>query len=49
MANGELYAPDGLADLAAGVLRVNLLYPDSKQFASKALSYQKRWPWLCIA
>lgn len=45
---GALYAPDGLADLAAGVLRPNPVYPDMRQFEAKALSYQQRWPWLRI-
>lgn len=48
VATGELYAPDGLADLTAGVLRLNPLYPDAKQFAAKASSYQERWSWLRI-
>lgn len=48
VATGELYAPDGLADLTAGVLRINPLYPDAKQFAAKASSYQERWSWLRI-
>ena len=47
-ATGELYAPDGLDDLAAGVLRPNPVYPDMRQFEAKALSYQDRWPWLRI-
>ena len=48
VASGELYAPDGLEDLAAGVLRINPLYPDTRQFEVKARSYQDRWPWLRI-
>ncbi|WP_028605774.1 nucleotidyltransferase family protein [Ottowia thiooxydans] len=48
VATGELYAPDGLDDLAAGVLRPNPLYPDARQFEGKARSYQERWPWLKI-
>ncbi|MBT9549579.1 MAG: nucleotidyltransferase family protein [Hydrogenophaga sp.] len=49
VATGALYAPDGLTDLTAGVLRVNPQFPDFDQFAAKALSYQERWPWLRIA
>ncbi|MET4576265.1 nucleotidyltransferase family protein [Ottowia thiooxydans] len=48
VATGQLYAPDGLTDLAAGVLRPNPLYRDLRQFEAKAISYQERWPWLRI-
>jgi len=47
--NGELYAPDGLHDLAAGVLRMNPRNPQPDLFRSKAESYQRRWAWLEIA
>lgn len=47
--SGALYAPDGLEDLAAGILRPNFAYPDTRQFDAKACSYQQRWPWLRIA
>lgn len=46
--SGALYAPDGLDDLAAGILRPNPVYPDTRQFDTKARSYQERWPWLQI-
>lgn len=45
-ASGDLYAPDGLDDLAAGILRPNPEFPDLQQFEVKAISYQQRWPWL---
>jgi hypothetical protein len=45
---GELYAPDGLADLASGVLRMNPRNPKPGLFKAKAESYQQRWPWLEI-
>ena len=44
----ELYAPDGLGDLAAGLLRVNPRHPRPAQFRAKAAGYISRWPWLCI-
>ena len=46
---GELYAPNGLAELAAGVLRMNPLNPKPDLFKAKAQSYRQRWPWLQIA
>lgn len=46
---GKLYAPNGLGDLGAGILRPN---PKSgsppKLFEAKARDYQERWPWLRI-
>ncbi len=42
----ELYAPNGLADLYAGILRPNPLCDHRALFREKALSYQSRWPWL---
>lgn len=45
---GELYAPDGLADLISGKLRINSLNPKPALFRQKAESYQERWPWLEI-
>jgi uncharacterized protein len=44
----ELYAPDGLADLARGHLRPNPLNLRSDRYPEKAASYQARWPWLTI-
>lgn len=46
--SGTLYAPDGLAELHAGRLRMNPLLPNPELFRRKALSYQIRWPWLQI-
>lgn len=45
---GDLYAPNGLGDLASGLLRQNPLNPKPKLFRQKAESYQQRWPWLEI-
>ncbi|WP_237480045.1 nucleotidyltransferase family protein [Lichenibacterium dinghuense] len=45
---GEVYAPYGLADLAAGVLRVNPRHPRPALFRAKAEDYRARWPWLTI-
>jgi hypothetical protein len=44
----ELYAPYGLAELYAGVLRENPLNAEPHLFRAKAASYRKRWPWLTI-
>ena len=46
--SGALYAPDGLHDLQAGLLRMNPLLPKRELFHRKALSYRERWPWLRI-
>ncbi|HTI81327.1 MAG TPA: nucleotidyltransferase family protein [Acetobacteraceae bacterium] len=43
-----VYAPNGLTDLANGVLRMNPLNRDPVLFRQKAESYQSRWPWLSI-
>lgn len=45
---GELYAPNGLRDVYAGVLRMNPLNRRPTLFQAKAESYQSRWPWLRI-
>jgi uncharacterized protein len=45
---GELYAPSGLEELYAGVLRPNPLNPRPKLFIEKAESYRARWPWLRV-
>jgi hypothetical protein len=42
----EVYAPNGLAILYAGVLTPNPLVPHLKLFRSKAASYRSRWSWL---
>lgn len=45
---GELCAPYGLDDLAAGRSQPNPLTPDAALFRAKAESYRRRWPWLEI-
>jgi hypothetical protein len=45
---GELYAPNGLADVYGGVLRMNPANCQPAQFLEKAKSYQSRWSWLRI-
>ena len=44
-----LYAPYGLDELKAGLLRINPANPKPDQFRNKAESYRKRWQWLEIA
>lgn len=44
----ELYAPYGLDELYAGLLKMNPLNPKVEQFQAKAQSYQQRWPWLKV-
>lgn len=44
----ELYAPDGLGELATGVLRMNPRHPIPELFRLKASDYKARWPWLTI-
>lgn len=48
LADGSLYAPDGLDDLGAGILRMNPLLPMPAMFLKKAADYRARWPWLSI-
>lgn len=45
-AEGVLYAPYGLEDLAAGILRPNPRTPDPVQYRLKVESYRARWPHL---
>lgn len=45
---GALYAPYGLAELWAGLLRMNPVNPQPARFLEKAASYRARWPWLTI-
>lgn len=45
-ARGELYAPCGLADLAAGILRPNPHNHTPGLYAAKVADYRTRWPWL---
>jgi hypothetical protein len=45
---GGVYAPDGLEDLARGVLGMKPLNARPDLFRRKAESYRARWPWLTI-
>ena len=47
-AAGDVHAPDGFADLEAGILRPHRDNPRLPQMLAKAESYRKRWPWLTI-
>ncbi|MER3555000.1 MAG: hypothetical protein C4331_11820 [Meiothermus sp.] len=42
----EVYAPYGLEETEAGILRPNPNNGTPHLFAAKAESYQRRWPWL---
>jgi hypothetical protein len=44
----QLYAPAGLDDLFAGILRPNARNDRPERFLAKAESYRARWPWLTI-
>lgn len=44
-----LYAPYGLEELYAGLLRPNPACPHLPLFQAKAQSYRARWPWLTVA
>lgn len=44
----ELYAPNGLDILYAGVLTPNPLTPHLPLFRAKAASYKSRWDWLRV-
>lgn len=46
--SGEVFAPDGFADLEAGILRINPLMPRPGKWQAKAETYKARWPWLTI-
>jgi len=48
VANGELYAPNGLQDLEGGILRPNPANSRADRFLEKAKDYQTRWRWLTI-
>jgi len=45
---GEIYAPNGLDALYAGILAPNPLVPHADLFARKTASYRARWPWLRV-
>jgi hypothetical protein len=44
----ELFAPYGLADAAAGALRINPRNAQPAEFRRKAEEYRRRWPFLTI-
>ncbi|AKV08273.1 hypothetical protein B723_18430 [Pseudomonas fluorescens NCIMB 11764] len=46
--SGEVYAPYGLSDVEAGLLRINPVMHETDLFTHKAESYRARWPWLTI-
>ncbi|THF88656.1 nucleotidyltransferase family protein [Deinococcus sp. KSM4-11] len=46
--SGAVYAPCGLADLAAGRLRLNTRNHTTELFTAKVQSYVARWPWLQV-
>ncbi len=48
VASGEVFAPDGFADLEAGILRINPVLPREELWRAKAEHYRERWPWLRI-
>lgn len=48
VADGRLYAPDSLQDLADGLLRINPRHALPDLFRAKAASYRARWPWLRV-
>jgi hypothetical protein len=43
-----LYAPYGLEELYAGLLKANPACPHLPLFRAKAESYRQRWPWLTV-
>jgi hypothetical protein len=45
---GALYAPGGLEDTCAGILRINPLNPIPHLFLEKAEDLKRRWEWLTI-
>ena len=48
VADGRLYAPNGLEELGQGLLRMNPMLPQPAMFLRKAANYQARWPWLTV-
>ena len=46
--SGTVYAPNGLEELTAGVLRMNPINATPDLFRVKAESYKARWPWLTV-
>lgn len=48
-ARGEVYAPYGLSDMAAGILRPNPRNHTPGLCDAKIADYRRRWPWLSVA
>ena len=48
VADGALYAPNGLDELERGVLRMNPRMQQPALFQRKAADYRARWPWLTV-
>lgn len=48
VATGALYAPDGLDETWAGIMRINPLNPIPHLFLEKAEDLKRRWPWVTI-
>ncbi len=46
--SGQVYAPNGLTELADGVLRMNPVNARPDLFRQKAESYKARWSWLTV-
>lgn len=44
--DGAIYAPNGLDDLAAGILHPNPRNDNPALYRAKVDSYRRRWPWL---
>lgn len=49
IATREVYAPNGLEETEAGILRPNPRLDEPDLFLAKARDYRSRWPWLTIA
>lgn len=49
VASGTPYAPNGVADLVDGQLRINARNRNPPLFRAKAEAYRARWTWLTIA
>lgn len=45
-ARGTVYAPYGLDDMQAGLLKLNALNHSPGLYEAKIRDYQRRWPWL---
>ncbi|WP_241665435.1 nucleotidyltransferase family protein [Teichococcus oryzae] len=48
LADGALYAPQGLNEIWEGVLRMNPRNPHRGMFRAKAENYRRRWPFLRV-